>query len=57
MPEARAKHRDVASLDAEARKAGLEIPEDRLPQVLATADWLRDCVAALRNFVASRDLL
>ena len=57
MKGAISKDGDVASLDAKAKNAGLEIPQDRLPQVLATADWLRDCVAALRKFVASRDLL
>ena len=57
MSRAISEDRDGASLDAKAKTAGLEIPEERLPQVLATADWLRECVIALRKFIAKRDPL
>jgi hypothetical protein len=56
MPKVGSKGGDEAVLKLQARKVGLEIPEERLPHVLATANWLSDCVAALRKFVASRDL-
>jgi hypothetical protein len=56
MPAFGSKDEDERALKARAAEAGLEIPDDRLPQVLATVDWLSGCVTALRKFVASRDL-
>lgn len=54
MPAFGSKDEDERALKARAAEAGLEIPDDRLPQVLATVDWLSGCVTALRKFVASR---